>query len=103
MTNLQPLALLEPTPQRIKPVEAKNYKITGPYTPWRPLTITTDGSHTVILFPPNLDLLPRLAMPGVSYRVDGNRYLIDGILSKVILQLGKTRIEATNQDVLAYD
>jgi pilus assembly protein CpaC len=76
----------------------QNYTLTGD-APWRPSRVYDDGQRTVIEMPqgvssngpPTLLIVKPAASMGdkdVSYRMDGSRYLVDGLFDSAVLVAG---------------
>jgi pilus assembly protein CpaC len=90
-----PTATAQP---QIAPVMQQNYTLKGD-VPWRPRSVWDDGQHTVIEMPegipadrtPSLLIVKPAAAMGnkaVSYRVEGTRYLVDGLFDSAVLVAG---------------
>lgn len=76
-----------------------NYQIQivdGSKPDWMPQMVFTDGDKTYIKFPPNMQEAPVLFLTNdsgtghiVNYRVQGNYYVVDTVISRAQLRLGQ--------------
>ncbi|MCL2643900.1 MAG: TrbG/VirB9 family P-type conjugative transfer protein [Betaproteobacteria bacterium] len=82
----------------VRPASQQSYTLSGE-APWRPKSVWDDGRTTVIEMPEGIpaDRVPALLIvkpaaasgdKAVSYRMEGSRYLIDGMFDKAVLVAG---------------
>ena len=98
------------------PLPTVAYQIKGK-APWKPLSVYTDGVKTYILMPesmknaeaPSLLLLrqgKRWTLFGsqekvlVNYRVQGNWYVVDSVIDRALLVIGREEVTLTRTDVV---
>lgn len=76
------------------------FRLSGDTPGWTPLRVYTDGQKTFIQFPPGMDEAPALvALDGneeqiVNYRVDGDRFVVDKVVTRAALISGVGRQQA---------
>lgn len=70
--------------------------VDGSKPDWMPEMVFTDGDKTYIKFPPNMQEAPVLFLTNdsgtghiVNYRVQGNYYIVDTVISRAQLRLGQ--------------
>lgn len=92
----QAATTLPETRQKISDLDF-SYRVTGDRAAWRPLRVYTDGTQTFIHFPKSMlstdaPVLVALDADGrelmVNYRVNGDRYVVDKVLSDAVLISG---------------
>lgn len=79
------------------------FNVSGANVNWRPTRVYTDGTKTYIQFPPSVKSsdIPALVLIGpdkseqlVNYRLVGNAYVVDGVISQAALISGVGRYQS---------